>query len=491
MHPTVFRDWVRGKRSPRSRTFYAALRRLGIAEDDYRNLVPEPTRLLCEYPGCGRPIGESTLALWRKRGGPPGRPMHRKCREAALKEDLIPVRCATCPNMAWLPPHRVRRLKWTEARAGVLYRYCGDCSRRQRADVERLFSATLLKHGKGTFNLGQLLEARKATSTCEVCRDLLAVVRDLMARTTKRVVDSVRLAVEIDSEASLLALDKTQPSRGQEARGLIRWYKNQWEAILSSWKKQDPKKLAAHEVHTALIRDLRRRLRERLAKITPTDREGKATWNRPAKKPKLARARIVTARLKPLFGRCSLPGCPYILYRTPLSRPGPGALFHPQCWRFLKTGSDYRRWRGQRIRGIELALPLPDVPSRPGRPALADDPDLLLDAYRWLFATASHRSSQGRLARHAGISQQGVAKRLAAFMEILPGSWSCVFQGKGHRRPNRVRQDLVPLPAYRTDRSEVALRFLEMGMPPADVSILTGLPSLRVDRMAKERSKTA
>src|SRR4029077_10087947 len=104
----------------------------------------EPTRPLCSV--CGRLIGKSTLALWRTLGRQPEKAMHRTCRTAALKANRHQVRCVTCPNTAWLSQTRIKRLKWTEKRLGVIFRYCGDCSRRRRADVVRLFSGTLRKH---------------------------------------------------------------------------------------------------------------------------------------------------------------------------------------------------------------------------------------------------------------------------------------------------------------------------------------------------------
>jgi len=421
--------------------------------------------------------------------------MHRKCRTEAFKANRRQVRCLTCPNTAWLSQKRINRLNWSEERSGVLYRYCGNCSRRQRADVVRLFSGTLAKHGKGTFNRGKLLEAWKATIGCEICADLRRAADGLLDTEGKAVRVALRRAVEIDSESSLKALE-TRPTLAHRVRTLVEVCRQRRSKALDDWRTRNPKLLVAHQEHELAVLDLRKRLRGRLAAIAPKGhRIGQKAWNKATSRPNLATAKVVAADLRPLFGRCALPGCPFILYRVATSRPGPNTTFHPQCWRLFKKDKHYRRWRGKRVQGIEAALSFPAAPARPGRPALADDPDLLLSAYRWVIAAAAPRSvggtSQRSIAREHGISHQGVTKRVQDFIELLPGSWDSVFQGKGYRSSNRTRQKLVPLPAYRTDRSEVARRFVSIGMPLGDVATLTGVPEALIRQLSPTGNKIA
>jgi hypothetical protein len=378
----------------------------------------------------------------------------------------------------------------------VLYRYCGNCSRRQRADVVRLFSGTLAKHGKGTFNRGKLLEAWTATSGCEICADLRRAEDELLEVEGKAVRVAVRRAVRIDSEASLKALE-ARPSLAQRGRTLVEACRQRRSKALDGWRKRNPEFLAAHQEHELAVLDLLNRLRGRLAAITPKgQRIGQRAWNKATSRPKLAVAQVVAADLRPLFGRCALPGCPFILYRVATSRPGPNTAFHPQCWRLFKRSPDYRRWRGKRVGGSKAALSLPpQPPARPGRPALVEEPDLLLSAYRWLIATAAPRSlggtSQRTLAREHDISSSGVTRRLQDFSELLPGSWDCVFHGKAYRSSNRTRQKLVPLPAYRTDRSEIARSFVSMGMPIGDIATLTGVPEPVIRQVSPAGNKIA
>jgi hypothetical protein len=66
-----------------------------------------------------------------------------------------------------------------------------------------------------------------------------------------------------------------------------------------------------------------------------------------------------------------------------------------------------------------------------------------------------------------------------------------VFQGKAYRLSNRTRQKLVPLPAYRTDRSEIALRVVSMGMPISDAATLTGVAEAAIRQLRRAGDKIA
>jgi hypothetical protein len=66
-----------------------------------------------------------------------------------------------------------------------------------------------------------------------------------------------------------------------------------------------------------------------------------------------------------------------------------------------------------------------------------------------------------------------------------------VFHGKAYRSSNRTRQKLVPLPAYRTDRSEIALRFVSMGMPIGDAATLTGVAEAVIRQLGRAGDKIA
>jgi len=493
VHRTVLADWIEGRRLPRPVLFHKVLHRLGIPSGEFQDLVPLP--VVCAFEGCGRPIGNSAVARRRKRRQPTDTMMHRQCRRKAQEESLRQVRCFTCPNTLWLPSRRIRQSKWTEERSGALYRHCGNCSRRQRAEVSRLFSATLRKHGKGIFSSARLLEARKASSSCPICADLVVARDEILEGSAKMVRTAVTRAVEIGSESTLQALRPTQAAR---THALVAKYRKRREDVLSAAKTRHAKEIVEeHRRHEALILELRSRLRTRLMEITPKagGRRGRRSWNKASRRPKLAMAQVVTGDLRPLFGPCALPECSLVLYRVEVSRPGPTALFHPQCWRLFKTNRGYRRWRGQRARGKPVTISLPRLVTRPGRPPLIEDPDLLLSAYQLLIRTAAPRSlggnSQSRIAIELGISQQAVAKRISALIEVLPGSWDFVFPVKGYRNSNKIRQALIPLPAHRADRSGLAVSLLEAGMPPDDVAALVGIPPSSIRHLSSEQGETA
>jgi hypothetical protein len=380
-----------------------------------------------------------------------------------------------------------------EERSGVLYRHCGTCSRRQRADVSRLFSATLGKYGKGTFSRARLLEAWKVMGACRICAELRTARDEVFEGNTKTVRTAVTRVVEIGSEVTLQALIEARPTEASRIQALVAEYRRRREDVLSAAKTRHAKEVVEeHHRHEVLILELRSRLRMRLREITPKvdGRRGLRTWNKASRRPKLAVAQVVTGGLRPLFGLCALPECSLVLYRVGLSHPGPSAFFHPQCWRLFKSGPTYRRWRGQRARGKKTSLVLPHVVTRPGRPAIVEDQDLLLSAYQLLIRTAAPRSlggaSQSRIAVKLGISQPAIVKRIDTLVEALPGSWDFVFQGKAYRRSNAVRRTLVPLPAHSGDRSSLARKLREAGMPLDDIAALVGLSSQNVRQLSKD-----
>ncbi len=221
------------------------------------------------------------------------------------------------------------------------------------------------------------------------------------------------------------------------------------------------------------LQELYKQLTARLRKITPLN------WNRASSgrgRPKQSTVRIVKGDLRPLFGLC--PVCKLLIYGAEESRPGPRNLFHTECWEVFRDSKEYRRWRGQRARGSEVAFPMPVVTRGRGRPK--DDPDTLLERYQDLMRAVAPRSMGGRsrhqLAEDRRKGRRTIAEGIAVLIELLPGSWSAVFLGRRHRRANETRQKLFHLPAHHGDRSPLVLELSSRGMPEEAVARLVGLP---------------
>lgn len=223
--------------------------------------------------------------------------------------------------------------------------------------------------------------------------------------------------------------------------------------------------------HRSARREVRKRLNAHLLSIKPKG------WHigHAVRRPRLAMSRVVRARLRMRFGICPL--CGLVLYGATPSRPS--TCFHRPCWRLFTKSWPYRRWRGSRTRQTTAAFPWPAVARGRGRPK---DLQNLHRRYELLMRRAAPESLGGRsgyeLAAASGVSQRAVAKGLISFVEMLPGAWDLVFQGKptgNWRRSNDARQRLFPLPAVWRDRGELVRRLIAMGMSEQDASGLAGV----------------
>jgi hypothetical protein len=234
------------------------------------------------------------------------------------------------------------------------------------------------------------------------------------------------------------------------------------------------------------IEEVGARVRTHLRDITPR------RWNRAIARPRLAKAQVIQADLRPLFTLC--PECRLVVYRTEPSKPR--FEFHEPCWSLFQGSDAYRRWVAQRHKGMSPPFPFPDVLR--GRGRTKDKPEVLLRSYRSLMRHVAPRSLGGRsnyeLATDAGVTDRAIAYRIRSFVELLPGSWDLVFQAKptsGWRRANKVRQDLFPLPIHRGDRAALVQRLHARGMPENGIAHLTGVPLPRVQQLIRKPGPSA
>jgi hypothetical protein len=391
--------------------------------------LPAPAALTaCRL--CGKPLSHSTLWVLRQRAATPDTYVHRSCLKA---ERLQRVPCYECGNTIELPPHRVQQLKDRIEVGGRVYRYCGTCSRRKRADPIRLFASIILDDA--------LIERYRAGKPAAV-REVNSRLRDhLKAITPKR------------------------------------------------WNKADvPKQCrrCGRQLVGGRCSDCR----------TPKGyrrRKAAFTW---IPRPKLSVANVVAAKLSPWFRPCPVCHLlVYWADRTrPLTafHPECAKLFKKSnAWRAWKG----RRIQNGRlgIRTDDDPFPWPSVkPRARGRPrGPSVDPAMLLTRYIWLVRRAAPQTLGGHsLARLAAKrsdalfartrSKSAISQGISAFVGLLPGSWSRVFRYKGQRATAKILSDLFPLPAHRQDRAELIAELGAKGMPPEDIAGLVGEPLYRV-----------
>lgn len=89
-------------------------------------------------------------------------------------------------------------------------------------------------------------------------------------------------------------------------------------------------------------------------------------------------------------------------------------------------------------------------------------------------------------------SKSTVTKAIASFVRLLPGSWNLVFSVGGHKKHqqgNDILQELIPLPLELHSlleaghRDELVWRLHSFGMPPEEISQVTGADGLRISRI--------
>jgi hypothetical protein len=227
----------------------------------------------------------------------------------------------------------------------------------------------------------------------------------------------------------------------------------------------------------------------RRCNATARREEQKATdgW----KWPKQAESRIVAARVGPRFRAC--PVCRLVIYWADKSRPF--TAFHPECAELYRRTPVYRAWKGRHVRGSSEPFPWPEsdrVP-RQGRPrGLARDAETLLMRYRWLMQKIDGKSFRALSKRRRGSSHRSksaISEGVAAFLELLPGSWRHVFRYKGQKRTAMMLAKLFTLPAHRSDRSDLIQHLATLGMSEEKISTLIGEPLPRVKKVLSELAK--
>lgn len=268
-------------------------------------------------------------------------------------------------------------------------------------------------------------------------------------------------------------------SKGADRRSipvhLVRYILND-DTLLERYQGQDP--YAEFEV--------RAKLRRHLRSIAPKN------WNRATKRPKLAIVKIVAGKVGPNFRPC--PICSLVVYWGDRSRPL--TAFHPECAEWYRHTRVYRSWRGRTVRGSSEPFPWPEQAREPrrGRPrGPAIDAKTLLIRYQWLLRKIAPRSLGGKSISALATDHQYSSRRkrarstisegIAAFIELLPGSWRHVFRSKGQRTTARILTRLFPLPAHRGDRRELVRKLGGKGFAQERIATLLGEPLHDVKRI--------
>lgn len=186
---------------------------------------------------------------------------------------------------------------------------------------------------------------------------------------------------------------------------------------------------------------------------------------------------IASVRITKTFSLCPL--CGYIVYKHTWHRP---------CW------NGWFRWYRRHLGSLPMSRKRPPGAGRPGpRPEIN-----LKRNYSWLIIRRATGKQLNHLIEVHGenVSHKAtVTKGIAAFVNLLPGSWDLVFSDSTMRSGNLVRKELISLPLAiqkaidAGERDATIKRLHDFEMPEEEIARITGASVYRVKGIVRSEAE--